>query len=102
MGAPTGFMPTRLRLVLALDHHGVLVGDKEPIEKIGLNWRGNVQLSGSTRSRDGGIDRCLKKAGLDLLSQEDAAQQRPTFISFRRCPNVLGVSCFFQQSGARS
>jgi len=39
--------------------------------------------------------RCLKKAGLDLLSQEDAAQQR-LIISFRRCPNaLLGVSAFF-------
>jgi len=39
--------------------------------------------------------RCLKKAGLDLLSQEDAAQQRPDYIIQAMSQRSLGVSCFF-------
>jgi len=40
--------------------------------------------------------RCLKKAGLDLLSQEDAAAAGPTDYIIQAMSNaLLGVSCFF-------
>lgn len=65
---------------LRLITYGVLAGDKEPIEKIGLigvremyNSLG-VPVPGMVESM-----RCLKKASLDLLSDEDAAQAAPYF-----------------------
>lgn len=65
---------------LRLITYGVLAGDKEPIEKIGLigvremyNSLG-VPVPGMVESI-----RCLKKASLDLLSQEDAAAAAPYF-----------------------
>ena len=65
---------------LRLITYGVLAGDKEPIEKIGLigvremyNSLG-VPVPGMVESI-----RCLKKASLDLLSEEDAAAATPYF-----------------------
>ncbi len=65
---------------LRLVTYGVLAGDKEPIEKIGLigaremyNSLG-VPVPGMAESI-----RCLKKASLDLLSAEDAAAAAPYF-----------------------
>ena len=65
---------------LRLITYGVLSGDKEPIEKIGLigvremyNSLG-VPVPGMVESI-----RCLKQASLDLLSQEDAAEAAPYF-----------------------
>ena len=65
---------------LRLITYGVLSGDKEPIEKIGLigvremyNSLG-VPVPGMVESI-----RCLKKASLDLLSKEDAAEAAPYF-----------------------
>ena len=65
---------------LRLITYGVLAGDKEPIEKIGLigvremyNSLG-VPVPGMVESI-----RCLKQAALDLLSQEDAAEAAPYF-----------------------
>ena len=65
---------------LRLITYGVLAGDKEPIEKIGLigvremyNSLG-VPVPGMVESI-----RCLKKASLDLLSQEDAVAATPYF-----------------------
>jgi len=78
MGSANGFMPTRLRLVPGLITYGVLVGDKEPIEKIGLIGVREMYNSGTVPGMVD--DPLLKKAGLDLLSQEDAAQQRPTLL----------------------
>lgn len=65
---------------LRLITYGVLAGDKEPIEKIGLigvremyNSLG-VPVPGMAESI-----RCLKQASLDLLSDEDAAEASPYF-----------------------
>lgn len=65
---------------LRLITYGVLCGDKEPIEKIGLigaremyNSLG-VPVAGMAESI-----RCLKNAALGLLSQEDALAASPYF-----------------------
>lgn len=65
---------------LRLVTYGVLSGDKEPIEKIGLigvremyNSLG-VPVPGMVESI-----RCLKKASLDLLSEDDAIAAAPYF-----------------------
>ncbi|MEB3335838.1 MAG: allophycocyanin subunit alpha-B [Leptolyngbyaceae bacterium] len=65
---------------LRLITYGVLAGDKEPIEKIGLvgvremyNSLG-VPVPGMVESI-----RCLKKSALALLSDEDAAEATPYF-----------------------
>ncbi len=65
---------------LRLITYGVLSGDKEPIEKIGLigvremyNSLG-VPVPGMVESI-----RCLKQASLGLLSAEDAAEAAPYF-----------------------
>lgn len=65
---------------LRLVTYGVLAGDKEPIEKIGLigvremyNALG-VPVPGMAESI-----RCLKAASLALLSEEDAAEAAPYF-----------------------
>jgi allophycocyanin-B len=65
---------------LRLITYGVLAGDKEPIEKIGLigvremyNSLG-VPVPGMVESI-----RCLKAASLSLLSDEDAAAASPYF-----------------------
>lgn len=65
---------------LRLVTYGVLAGDKEPIEKIGLvgaremyNSLG-VPLAGMVEAMV-----CLKNASLDLLSADDAAQAAPYF-----------------------
>lgn len=65
---------------LRLITYGVLAGDKEPIEKIGLigvremyNSLG-VPVPGMVEAIS-----CLKKASLDLLNAEDAAQAGPYF-----------------------
>lgn len=65
---------------LRLVTYGVLDGDKEPIEKIGLigvremyNSLG-VPVAGMVESI-----RCLKRAALSLLSEEDAVEAAPYF-----------------------
>lgn len=65
---------------LRLITYGILSGDKEPIEKIGLigvremyNSLG-VPVPGMVESI-----RCLKQAALPLLSDEDAAEVEPYF-----------------------
>ena len=65
---------------LRLVTYGILSGGKEPIEKIGLigvremyNSLG-VPVPGMVESI-----RCLKKASLDLLTAEDAAETAPYF-----------------------
>ncbi|MCT7951971.1 allophycocyanin subunit alpha-B [Ancylothrix sp. C2] len=65
---------------LRLITYGILAGDKEPIEKIGLigvkemyNSLG-VPVPGMAESI-----RCLKDASLALLSKEDAAEAAPYF-----------------------
>jgi allophycocyanin-B len=65
---------------LRLITYGVLAGDKQPIESIGLvgvremyNSLG-VPVPGMVESI-----RCLKKAALDLLSEEDATEAAPYF-----------------------
>lgn len=65
---------------LRLISYGVLAGDKEPIEKIGLigvremyNSLG-VPVPGMVESI-----RCLKNASLSLMSDEDAAEAAPYF-----------------------
>lgn len=65
---------------LRLITYGVLSGDKEPIEKIGLvgvremyNSLG-VPVAGMAESI-----RCLKKAALGLLSETDAVEAAPYF-----------------------
>ncbi|MFM7613371.1 MAG: allophycocyanin, partial [Synechococcales cyanobacterium] len=65
---------------LRLITYGVLAGDKEPIEKIGLigvremyNSLG-VPVPGMVEAIS-----CLKQASLDLLSGEDAAATQPYF-----------------------
>lgn len=65
---------------LRLISYGVLAGDKEPIEKIGLIGVRemynslNVPVAGMAESI-----RCLKKASLDLLTEDDAAVAAPYF-----------------------
>lgn len=65
---------------LRLISYGILAGDKDPIEKIGLigvremyNSLG-VPVPGMVEAIN-----CLKKASLDLLSAEDAIQAAPYF-----------------------
>ncbi|HAG83371.1 MAG TPA: allophycocyanin, partial [Cyanobacteria bacterium UBA12227] len=65
---------------LRLITYGILAGDKEPIEKIGLigvkemyNSLG-VPVAGMVESI-----RCLKEASLQLLSSEDALETAPYF-----------------------
>lgn len=65
---------------LRLISYGVLAGDKEPIEKIGLigvremyNSLG-VPVPGMVESI-----RCLKNASLGLMTEEDAAEAAPYF-----------------------
>jgi allophycocyanin-B len=65
---------------LRLATYGILAGDKEPIEKIGLigvkemyNSLG-VPLTGMVESI-----RCLKKASLALLSNQEAEEAAPYF-----------------------
>ncbi|MBD1940127.1 MULTISPECIES: allophycocyanin subunit alpha-B [unclassified Microcoleus] len=65
---------------LRLITYGILAGDQEPIEKIGIigvremyNSLG-VPVPGMAESI-----RCLKEAALALLSQEDAAEAAPYF-----------------------
>ncbi len=65
---------------LRLISYGILAGDKEPIEKIGLigvremyNSLG-VPVPGMVEAIN-----CLKKASLELLSAEDALQTAPYF-----------------------
>jgi allophycocyanin-B len=65
---------------LRLITYGVLAGDKEPIEKIGLigvremyNSLG-VPVPGMVEAIN-----CLKKASLDLLNADDAAEAAPYF-----------------------
>ncbi|GAA6621187.1 allophycocyanin [Scytonema sp. NUACC26] len=65
---------------LRLVTYGVLSGDKEPIEKIGLigvremyNSLG-VPVPGMVEAIN-----CLKKASVDLLSADDAAETAPYF-----------------------
>ncbi|MGQ4647749.1 allophycocyanin [Lyngbya aestuarii] len=65
---------------LRLVSYGIIAGDKEPIEKIGLigvremyNSLG-VPVSGMAESI-----RCLKNASLALLSEEDAVEASPYF-----------------------
>ncbi len=65
---------------LRLASYGILAGDKEPIEKIGLigakemyNSLG-VPLNGMAESL-----RCLKQASLALLSSQEAEQAAPYF-----------------------
>lgn len=65
---------------LRLVTYGVLAGDKEPIEKIGLI--GAREMYNSLGVPVPGMAeaiRCLKKASLDLLSEEDAAAAAPYF-----------------------
>ncbi|NJO41741.1 MAG: allophycocyanin [Cyanobacteria bacterium CRU_2_1] len=65
---------------LRLITYGVLAGDKEPIEKIGLIGVRemynslNVPVPGMVESI-----RCLKQAALNLLSDEDAVAAAPYF-----------------------
>ncbi|MGH2415232.1 MAG: allophycocyanin [Microcystaceae cyanobacterium] len=65
---------------LRLITYGILAGDKEPIEKIGLigvremyNSLG-VPVPGMVEAIN-----CLKKASLDLLNAEDATEAAPYF-----------------------
>jgi allophycocyanin-B len=65
---------------LRLATYGLLAGDKEPIEKIGIIGARemynalNVPLPGMAESM-----RCLKEASLALLSEDDAAEAAPYF-----------------------
>lgn len=65
---------------LRLVTYGVLAGDKEPIEKIGLIGVKemynslNVPVPGMVEAI-----RCLKEAALGLLNNEDAAETAPYF-----------------------
>ncbi|MBA3922981.1 MAG: allophycocyanin [Nostocaceae cyanobacterium] len=65
---------------LRLITYGVLAGDKEPIEKIGLIGVREMYNSLGVPV-PGMVDAigCLKKASLDLLSADDAAQAGPYF-----------------------
>ncbi|MGA9382470.1 MAG: allophycocyanin subunit alpha-B [Phormidium sp.] len=65
---------------LRLVTYGVLAGDKEPIEKIGLV--GAREMYNSLGVPVPGMAeaiRCLKKASLALLSAEEAAEASPYF-----------------------
>ncbi|MFB2833752.1 allophycocyanin [Floridanema evergladense] len=65
---------------LRLVTYGILAGDKEPIEKIGLI--GAREMYNSLGVPVPGMAeaiRCLKKASLALLSQEEAAEAAPYF-----------------------
>ncbi|MFB2936038.1 allophycocyanin [Aerosakkonemataceae cyanobacterium BLCC-F154] len=65
---------------LRLVTYGVLAGDKEPIEKIGLI--GAREMYNSLGVPVPGMAeaiRCLKKASLALLSEEEAAEAAPYF-----------------------
>ncbi|MFB2877095.1 allophycocyanin [Floridanema aerugineum] len=65
---------------LRLVTYGVLAGDKEPIEKIGLI--GAREMYNSLGVPVPGMAeaiRCLKKASLALLSEEEAAEATPYF-----------------------
>jgi len=57
--------------------YGVLV-TKSQLKRL-VHYVREMYTSGSTRSRMVESIRCLKKAGLDLLSQEDAAAAAPYF-----------------------
>ncbi len=65
---------------LRLVTYGVLAGDKEPIEKIGLIGVREMYNSLNVPV-PGMVDaiRCLKDASLDLLSKEDAQETAPYF-----------------------
>ena len=65
---------------LRLVTYGVLAGDKEPIEKIGLIGVREMYNSLNVPV-PGMVDaiRCLKEASLDLLSKEDAQEAAPYF-----------------------
>ncbi|MFB2894581.1 allophycocyanin [Aerosakkonemataceae cyanobacterium BLCC-F50] len=65
---------------LRLVTYGILAGDKEPIEKIGLI--GAREMYNSLGVPVPGMAeaiRCLKKASLALLSDEEAAEAAPYF-----------------------
>jgi allophycocyanin-B len=65
---------------LRLVTYGILAGDKEPIEKIGLI--GAREMYNSLGVPVPGMAeaiRCLKKASLALLSEEEAAEASPYF-----------------------
>ncbi len=65
---------------LRLATYGILAGDKEPIEKIGLI--GAKEMYNSLGVPLGGMVesiRCLKKASLALLSNEEAEEAAPYF-----------------------
>jgi allophycocyanin-B len=65
---------------LRLITYGVLAGDKEPIEKIGLiGAREMYNALGVPVPGMAEAIRCLKKASLGLLSEEDAAEAAPYF-----------------------
>lgn len=65
---------------LRLITYGVLAGDKEPIEKIGLiGAREMYNALGVPVPGMAEAIRCLKKASLGLLSEEDAAETAPYF-----------------------
>lgn len=65
---------------LRLVTYGVLAGDKEPIEKIGLvGAREMYNALGVPVPGMAEAIRCLKAASLSLLSSEDAAEAAPYF-----------------------
>ncbi len=65
---------------IRLTTYGVLAGDKEPIEKIGLIGAREMYNSlGVPLAGMADAIRCLKNASLDLLSKEDAATTEPYF-----------------------
>jgi allophycocyanin-B len=60
--------------------YGILSGDKEPIEKIGLiGVREMYNSLGVPVPGMAEAVRCLKQASLALLSDEDAAEAAPYF-----------------------
>jgi len=65
---------------LRLITYGVLAGDKEPIEKIGLIGVREMYISLGVPV-PGMVEaiNCLKQASLDLLSPEDTAETAPYF-----------------------
>ena len=65
---------------LRLVTYGVLAGDKEPIESIGIiGAREMYNALGVPVPGMAEAIRCLKEASLDLLSSEDAAEAGPYF-----------------------
>jgi len=65
---------------LRLVTYGVLAGDKEPIEKIGvIGAREMYNSLGVPVPGMAEAIRCLKEASLGLLSQDDAAEAAPYF-----------------------